>query len=226
MGNRKISAFTLIELLVVIAIIATIAAFAVPALTSALTKGQMTGTMNNARQLYLAGYQMSLDGSTNGDATRQWPGDYDSAEVATVTTYVQKLVQNGYLKGGDLQKLLSAPGAACTVSGDFNADPPTITGITPKSALKIYRLKESDASNAIFAVTANYEYNKPITATGTPYGDKGFIAIRKGGDAIMLRKNNASQADYGGDLQKFQAAVGVLPTGAATEGSTVVLANP
>jgi len=67
-----LSAFTLIELLVVIAIIATIAAFAVPALTSALTRGQMTGTMNNARQLYLAGYQMSLDGTTNSDATLAW----------------------------------------------------------------------------------------------------------------------------------------------------------
>ena len=135
-------------------------------------------------------------------------------------------MQNGYLKGADLQKLLSAPGAACTVSGDFNADPPTITGIAPKSALKIYRLKESDASNAIFAVTANYTYNTAITTTGTPYGDKGFIVIRKGGDAVMLRKNNATHANYGGNLQNFQAAVGVLPGGAATEGGAAVLANP
>lgn len=52
--NKTSSAFTLIELLVVIAIIAILAAFAVPALTKALAKGQMTGTTNNARQLYLA----------------------------------------------------------------------------------------------------------------------------------------------------------------------------
>lgn len=52
MKTRSQSAFTLIEMLVVISIIAVLAAFAVPALTSALTKGQMTGTMNNARQLY------------------------------------------------------------------------------------------------------------------------------------------------------------------------------
>ena len=52
--NKLFSAFTLIELLVVIAIIAILAALAVPALTSALKKAQMTGTMNNARQLYLA----------------------------------------------------------------------------------------------------------------------------------------------------------------------------
>lgn len=75
------AAFTLIELLVVIAIIATIAAFAVPALTSALTKGQMTGTVNNARQLYLAGYQMSLDGTTNSDANLAWPGDYSAGTL-------------------------------------------------------------------------------------------------------------------------------------------------
>src|ERR1700738_4376555 len=103
--------FTLIELLLVIAILATIATFAVPALTSALTKGQMTGTMNNARQLYLAGYQMALDGAANADVNLAWPGDY-SAGVTTLKDYVEKLVQNDYLKASDLPKILSAPGAA------------------------------------------------------------------------------------------------------------------
>src|SRR5207237_7198658 len=94
-NNR--GAFTLIELLVVIAIIATIAAFAVPALTSAMAKGQMTGTLNNARQLYLAGYQMSLDGNSNSDANLAWPGDY-AAPLAKLKDYCDKLVQNDYLK--------------------------------------------------------------------------------------------------------------------------------
>ena len=67
MKTRSQSAFTLIEMLVVISIIAVLAAFAVPALTSALTKGQMTGTMNNGRQLYLAAQQMALDGAANSD---------------------------------------------------------------------------------------------------------------------------------------------------------------
>src|SRR5438270_1955417 len=116
MIRKNRAAFTLIELLVVIAIIATIAAFAVPALTSALTKGQMTGTMNNARQLYLAGYQMSLDGTTNADANLAWPGDYSSG-VTTLQAYVEKLVQNDYLKARDLAKSLSAPGTTCTATG-------------------------------------------------------------------------------------------------------------
>ena len=73
--NKSSSAFTLIELLVVIAIIAILAALAVPALTSALSKAQMTGTMNNARQLYLAQFQMANDGAATGDASSAWPGD-------------------------------------------------------------------------------------------------------------------------------------------------------
>src|SRR5262249_40510303 len=73
--KHKPSAFTLIELLVVIAFIAILAALAVPALTSALTKAQMADTMINARRLYLAQFQMSNDGRATGDASSVWPGD-------------------------------------------------------------------------------------------------------------------------------------------------------
>ncbi|HEU0210123.1 MAG TPA: prepilin-type N-terminal cleavage/methylation domain-containing protein, partial [Candidatus Udaeobacter sp.] len=85
--NNPSSGFTLIELLVVIAIIAILAALAVPALTSALKKAQMSGTMNNARQLYLAQFQMSNDGAATGDASSAWPGD---------------LIQGGLLTAGSL----------------------------------------------------------------------------------------------------------------------------
>jgi len=115
MKSRLQSAFTLIEMLVVISIIAILAAFAVPALTSALTKGQMTGTMNNGRQLYLAAQQMALDGAANSDPNLVWPGD-DTTNLDTLAHYAQRLVQQDYLKGGDVQKLLSGPGAACAVT--------------------------------------------------------------------------------------------------------------
>src|SRR3981189_1844564 len=79
--------FTLIELLVVIAIIAILAALAVPALTSALAKAQMSGTMNNARQLYLAQFQMSNDGASTGDTTSAWPRDLPTVPGPT-TAYL------------------------------------------------------------------------------------------------------------------------------------------
>src|SRR5438477_9355520 len=88
--RERVSAFTLIELLVVIAIIAILAALAVPALTSALAKAQQTGTMNNARQLYLAQFQMSNDGTATGDATLAWPGDLPAVPT-TITEYLNVL---------------------------------------------------------------------------------------------------------------------------------------
>src|SRR5213083_396298 len=108
------SAFTLIELLVVIAIIAILAALAVPALTSALAKAQMSGTMNNGRQLYLAQFQMSNDGAATGDATSAWPGDLIAGgylAVGNYTAYLNTLLTKGYLKAGDVLKLENAPGA-------------------------------------------------------------------------------------------------------------------
>src|SRR3989440_9792297 len=212
MTRKNRAAFTLIELLVVIAIIATIAAFAVPALTSALTKGQMTGTMNNARQLYLAGYQMSLDGSTNADANLAWPGDYASG-VTTLQAYVEKLVQNDYLKASDLPKILSAPGASCTATAS-SASPPTVT-LTGTSGLKVYPVKSADASNVIFAVTSNYTYDTAFAASPpNPYGDKGFVVVRKGGDAAVLRKSNAVAASGATGAAAFESTVGKKPSDA------------
>src|SRR4029077_1798072 len=113
--TNKPSAFTLIELLVVIAIIAILAALAVPALTSALSKAQQTGTMNNAHQLYLAQFQMSNDGTATGDASSAWPGDLPALPT-TVSGYLNVLRGKGYLRGGDAIKLMNAPSANFTAT--------------------------------------------------------------------------------------------------------------
>ena len=201
MKTRSQSAFTLIEMLVVISIIAVLAAFAVPALTSALTKGQMTGTLNNGRQLYLAGQQMALDGAANSDPSLAWPGDYTPI-LTTVTAYMNRLVQNDYLKPGDVQKLLNAPGVTCGVTYDPVTNTVTLTGA---SGLKIYQVKDADSSNVVFSVTNNYTYNSALVAGTSPFGDKGFIVQRRGGDASILRKNNATGAGAA-----FQGTVGKL----------------
>ncbi|MEO5721420.1 MAG: prepilin-type N-terminal cleavage/methylation domain-containing protein [Chthoniobacterales bacterium] len=226
--KKSSAAFTLIELLVVIAIIAVLAALAVPALTNALARGQMTGTMNNARQLYLAGFQMATDGATNSDPEYSWPGGDDS--ITTMEQYCTKLVQNDYLKAGDLQKILNAPGTACQVTPP--ADENGSVALAGASALKVYRIRESDASNTIFAVSANYTYNTALPANGVPYGDKGFVVMRKGGDASIFRKNQAKAAAGPEGLKKFQNSVGFLTvappatTPPVAEASDMVLTSP
>jgi prepilin-type N-terminal cleavage/methylation domain-containing protein len=206
MKRNSSAAFTLIEMLVVISIIAVLAAFAVPALTSALARGQMTGTLSNTHQLHLAAQQMALDGSSSSDPTLAWPGDISPA-ITTLQSYVQSLVKGDYLKPGDVQKLFSAPAVICTVSVDNTTTPPTVTfAAGSKSALKVYKVKDNDSSNAIFAVSSNYTYNTTITSAGAPFGDKGFIVQRKGGDASILRKSQAT-----GTGSTFQSTVGKLP---------------
>ena len=212
------SAFTLIEMLVVISIIAVLAAFAVPALTSALTKGQMTGTMNNGRQLYLAAQQMALDGAANSDPNLVWPGD-DPATLGTLNQYMTRLAQNDYLKAGDVQKLLSGPGASAAVAVAGAGATQTLT-ITGNSAFKIYPVADANASNAIFAVSSNYIYASALTPTtgggapNNPFGDKGFVVQRKGGDASILRKNNATPGAGAAGVATFEASVGKVPADA------------
>lgn len=232
MKRNSVAAFTLIEMLVVISIIVILAAFAGPAIFNALAKGQMTGSMNNARQLYLAGQQMALDGATNSDSTRAWPGELSETAsapgstptpITTLQQYMTKLVQGDYLKAGDIQKLLSAPGVTIGVTSDPSTNAVTLTG---KSALKVYKVKETDSSNTIFAVTSNYTYNTALDPATAPYGDKGFVVQRKGGDAALLKKNNATGTD-----SSFQSIVGKKPgdtdgTVGSAGDTTVALTNP
>ncbi len=201
MNKKNPSGFTLIELLVVIAIIATLAAFAVPALTSALTRGQMTGTLNNMHQFHLAAAQMAIDGASNSDPTL----------------------------AGDVRKILSAPGRNCTFDGGtFNAG--TYTGITNllNPALKVYLVNGSNPSNTLFCETANYTYNTALAANGVPYSNKGFIVQRRGGDAALLR---LGQATAGADINAFQASVGRVPgdadgvVGSETAGTNLLNSN-
>lgn len=227
MIKKTSSAFTLIELLVVISIIAILAALAVPALTSALTKGQMTGTMNNAKQLYLAAFQMATDGATNSDPNYSWPGDA-STPPATLPDYFTTLVRNDYVKPGDLQKMLNAPGATCTVAttGTGNTTAVTLTG---NSALKVYMIKDSYQAGSIFAATSNFTYNTDLSPTGIPYADKGFVVMRKGGDAGIFKKGQAKAGTTGTKPNTaYQSTIGRLTNdaddtlGTETKGTNVL----
>ena len=204
--NKSSSAFTLIELLVVIAIIAILAALAVPALTSALAKAQLTGTMNNGRQLYLAQFSMANDGAATGDPLLAWPGDL-VAVPATLQAYLNNVVGPGYLRGGDIAKMFSAPSAVCTVT--VAPGPPESVALAGTSALKVYKIKDVDTSNTIFAVTRNYIYNTAVVSTAVPYGLRGFMVVHKGGDAAVYKSGQA-EATYWGGCPQFQASVGQM----------------
>jgi len=204
---EEVRAFTVIELLVGIAIVIVLVALAAAALPSALAKAQMSGTMNNARQLYLAQFQMADDGSATIPGTLAWPGDY-SPPITDLQTYVNKLVGPGYLKGGDVARLLSAPGAGLTLTVN-NGPPSSVTFTGGTAALKVHPCRDSDRSNTIFCTSHNYVYNAAIANGSVPYGTKGFIVVRKAGDAAVFKSGQAQLAGWGNDCTKFQAILGL-----------------
>jgi prepilin-type N-terminal cleavage/methylation domain-containing protein len=215
MRHTSSAAFTLIELLVVMAIIAVLATLVLTQGPALLARAQMTGTLNNARQLYMAGFQMATDGATNSDATLVWPGA-DATNIKNLQDYVNRLVSNNYLQVGDVPKLLSAPGAACTAAANPGPNNTTTVTLGGTSALKVYPIADTDPSNTIFAVSSNYTYDTALDGKTAPYGDKGFIVIRKGGDASSLRKNNAVAAAGGAAATSaFESTVGKKPGEAA-----------
>ncbi len=184
---RKQSAFTLIELLVVIAIIAILASLAIPAVTGAMVKGQMVQTVNNGKQIALAASGLAFDGISTGDPNLGWPGDLAEAEgagvkaVSNLPTYIERLIDYDKLQPGDVAKIFSAPGIP-----QWNGQGQMAS---KNSAFKIYKVKDNDGGNTILVATKNYKYNEKLKdPTAKPYGDKGFVVVRKGGDGTAYTK--------------------------------------
>jgi len=206
-------AFTLIELLVVISIIAILASLAIPAITSALVKGQMTQALNNEKQIHLATFNMSTDRVSTGDSSIGWPGDLmtsASNQVKTVGGFVKVLVDNNYLKPGDL-KVFAAAGVT-PYTGNSLATTPFLskaTGAT-NNAYTIYGVTEADGASAIFLSTINATIavdsatdatcHFTLDTAKTPFGDKGYVIFHRGGDGIILSKNQASKVNLQGSV--------------------------
>ncbi len=170
MLRLSIRAFTLIELLVVISIIAILASLAIPAVSSALVRGQMTQTLNNARQLTLATQTMSIDTTTAGSGA-SWTTGSDGSPL-NVSTFSQELITGNYLSDSDLRKIYAAPGVLIPANATtFDAG---------DIAFSIMETQESSASDQPFVITKNWQSG--ALTTNAPYGEKGFIVFRKGGD--------------------------------------------
>ncbi len=198
-------AFSTTELVVAIVIIAVILVLAWPAFNSALTKRDLTRTMNNARELYLAAFRMATDGAAKSDATLAWPGDYPANSLAE---YCGRLVEKDYVKAPELQRMLSAPGAECTIT---TSGSPSLTTLSGRSALKIYKVKSGDPSNTIFVASSNYVYDTALNSNAVPFGDAGFVVVRKSGDAGVYKKAQATPEGFDNNAERFQMEIGALP---------------
>lgn len=197
--------FTLIELLVVISIIAILAALAIPAVTSAITRGQLIQALNNARQIHLATQQMALDRTTTGDTFIGWPADIsgaDAPELTDAADFAELLIDEGYLEEGDLRIFTAAGIPPATDLENLG---------TENIAFAVGEVGETSAGNTVFLVTVNYVGGADgLDEEQAPFGNKGWIALRKGGDGSNYRLR---QAELDPTETRFEQQVGRLPTG-------------
>jgi prepilin-type N-terminal cleavage/methylation domain-containing protein len=181
---HSVSAFTLIELLVVISIIAILASLSIPAVTGALARGQMTQTLNNARQLHLQTQTMTIDTTTSGFG---WSWTYDGTNAGSLSGFCTALMSNNYLTANELRKIFTAPGVT-PPAGDsvFTAG---------NVAFKVMQTKDSDPSENVFVITKNWS-SGGLQGETQPYGNKGFVLMRKGGDgAVFTRATDATSSN-------------------------------
>jgi prepilin-type N-terminal cleavage/methylation domain-containing protein len=166
--RSKIAAFTLIELLVVISIIAVLASLALPAVTGALVKGQITQTMSNYRQLYITSQSASLDQTSAGASNSGFPG-----EAGSIAAWSNTLVP-AYLSAQSFQNLLQVKGnTANTLVWDG----------TPSSN-----------SAAVVLTTANLTGTSNSATVGNvaPYNQKGAAAVNASGQAMSITGTNVT----------------------------------
>lgn len=196
--TRSLKAFTLIELLVVISIIAILASLAIPAVTSALVRGQMTQTLNNCRQLHLATQTMSMDTTTAGDGVSWTASSGTNTNALSVAAFSEALMTGKYLTAPDLRKIYTAPGVTIAAN-NTNFTAATI-------ALKIYSTTENSPSDQPFVSTKNLTIGSALVASAVPYGDKGFVLFRKGGDGgTYTRPNDTTNTSIVGTNNSLQA---------------------
>jgi len=158
-------AFTLLELLVVIAIIGILASVALPAINTALKKGQILQTVSNYHQLYTVTESASLDNQADETTNAGFPADVGG----TAATWQAALISNNYL-------------SESTFSNFFN-----VQGLTNSTAVYIVSYKSSNTD--VFLSTMNFSNNTYITNV-SPYKAVGAALVTAGGSALLILGSN------------------------------------
>ena len=187
----NVRAFTLIELLVVIAIIAILAAVLTPAVTDALTRGKMTGVMNNGRSIYL-----SLFAKDTEDPVFNSGSPFPKSQASGATFYFPTSTE--YFKWIITNKVMNVDFSffsAPNIEPYKSTDP---TGFTEQNNAWCITADVNDSTpdGAPLLFTRNLNINKlnytPLydaLSDNNPFGKKGVVVVTKGGSTMALKQD-------------------------------------
>jgi hypothetical protein len=151
----------------------------------------MIQPLSNMKQLHLATQQMVLDGVTTTNANLGWPGDTGG----TFTNWAALILKEGYMSTKDLCKLLSGPGIVVS---------PINLRAMSETAIRVYAVTESSAGDAVLFTSANFTNTPtggdPLNPAAKPYGNKGFVVFRKGGDGSVYFPRQVGQTNLIGSF--------------------------
>ncbi len=99
---------------------------AIPLIKKRLVQREMTGLLNNARQIQIAMQMMALDSANSGESKGGLPADLGLKSKAEL---LRRLVQNNYLSATDASKLAEG----LTIVNASRFDPPDTALIVRKS---------------------------------------------------------------------------------------------
>lgn len=189
MNHRNQAGITLVELLVIIGIILILFLVHTPGHGGSISKAQMIQSLSNMKQIHLTCQQMALDGETTGDPSLGWPGSY-----ATFDKWATNVVP-GYLSKNDFCKIVSAPGFIVPA------------GKLPRmneTAVRLYAVTKDSPTNAVLLTSANFTNTptggEPLSPAAKPFGDKGFVVLRKNGDGSLMFPRQVGQTNVIGSF--------------------------
>lgn len=185
MNPRNDSGLTWPEVIVAVTIVGILLAVAIPAIEPRPRTGQMTRALSNMRQLHLATQTMALDGLLATNRAWAWPGDTGG----TFSNWARNLVPD-YLSTNDFCKLLSVHGLRL---------PNDVLPMGNTNAILVYAVTEEQDGSYVFLTTANFtnvsKGGTPLDKNAKPFGDKGFVVFRKGGDGAILMRSQWSNTN-------------------------------
>jgi type II secretory pathway pseudopilin PulG len=189
MNHHREAGLTRVETLVGLAIFGVLIFVIIPALFDAIVNqhGHVgTQVLSYMKQLQFATRQMVLDGEATGDKGLGWPGDTGG----TFTNWTRQLVP-AYMPAYDFCKLLSGPGRIVTPS----MFPPKMSD----GAVIVYAVSSNSPPETVLFSSANFTNSPtggaPLLKAAKPFGKRGFVVFRKGGDGAILMKDQVGKTN-------------------------------